>query len=629
MKKLCINIDNYLINILIVLALSLGLSVIGFQISSVFDIEILNRLKESPMLLLMNTLPLTVFMLFVYFITSRLWASYFIAGGFFILIQYVNRFKIRLRHEPLVPADLLLGNESTKVVKFSELQLNFGFFFIIISFLVVGLLLLFFIKSKKIIWPVKIIGAVASIAIFIALYNTSYENIKSYNSYKVYGSPYSQVDIVQSRGFLYAFLVKTHVFNVVKPEGYSVKYAESILQKYKSKSASPDSEEMDINTSELPHVISIMSEAFWDIDKVPGLQFNKEFYPLTNFNAITKESYAGHIITSVFGGGTSDTEFSVLTGDSLSITKDITNPYSLYIHRNILALPWIMKNSGYKTTAFHPGEPWFYNRYNVYDYLGFNRRFFINDMKLSDTKKNKTYVSDMDAFKFLLDDFKNHRDENPSFPYFNFTVTIQNHGPYATTNAGYPQALRKDDKLSDANYFMINNYVNGLLQCDRALGYLVDELREIDEPVVLLYFADHLPFLGDNFAAYEAMNYDVGTSGNIESYINTYKAPYFIWSNEAAKEWLKEQGNPTAVGKAPTVSSNYLSTELLNYIGINTPAYISYLNDIKKSLPVITNRVYKNGDGKFTEAMTDKEQKIISDYRILQHYMMFDNKKLR
>ncbi|HEY9060748.1 MAG TPA: LTA synthase family protein [Pseudobacteroides sp.] len=627
MKKLCININSYILNIMIVLLLSFGLSVIGFQISSVFDIEILKRLMASPMLLLLNTLPLTIAMLFAYFITSRLWTSYLIAGGFFIFIQYVNRYKIRLRHEPLVPADFVLGNESTKVVKISELQLNFGFFIVITSFLVISLILLLFIKSKKINWPVRAIGSVLSIVIFILLYRTYYNDVKLYNSFKTYGSEYSQVDIVQSRGFTYAFFVKTHVFNIVKPEGYSIKYAESILQKYKSKSDSGEYNEMDINTSELPHVIAIMSEAFWDIDKVPGIEFDKEYYPLTNYNAILKESYSGYIITSVFGGGTADTEFSFLTGNSLSITKDIKNPYSLYIHRDILSLPWILKNTGYKTTSFHPGDKWVYNRYNVYDYLGFNRRFFVNDMKDISRNNFSPYVLDKDTFNFLLADFENHRESNPSFPYFNFTVTIQNHGPYPVVNIGHPKALKKNNKLSGTDYNMINNYAGGLEKTDKALGHLVDELREVDEPVVLLFFSDHLPFLGNNFAAYQAMDYEVGTSGSTESYINTYKVPYFIWSNEAAKDLLEEQGKPAPVGKAPTISSNYLSTELLKYIGINTPAYINYLNQIKKSLPIITSRVYRTGNGKLTETLTDKEQKIISDYRILQHYMMFDNKK--
>ncbi len=616
MKKICINIKNPLVSILILVILSIMLSCMGFLISSVFSIDVLVRFIKSPMIFLMNTLPLVILMLFIYFLTSRIWTSYFISGIFFLIIQYVNRFKIQLRHEPFVPADILLGNESTNVLKLSELQLNEGFYIPILLFLCISLCLFLFIKSKKLNWTIKLIGAVLSVIVSLVMYSTLYGNVKLYSSFKVYGSEYSQVDVVKSKGFIYSFLVKAHVLDITEPEGYSQKYAEGILQKYKSS---------EVSVNKRPHVFAIMSEAFWNIDKVPGIKFTKDNNPLTNFNSIVKEAYSGNIITTVFGGGTADTEFSFLTGHSLGISNDISNPYILYIRKNIMALPWIMKNENYTTTAFHPGHSWFYNRFNVYEYLGFKSRSFIDDMPGIDANKGG-YVSDMKAVNFMLDDFNKHLSQKPDSPYFNFTVTIQNHGPYAKTNAGYPQVLSKESNVDEEYYYMVNNYINGLKQCDEALGLLVGKFKEMDEPIVLLYFSDHLPFLGENFAGYNAMNYEVGTSGSMESYINTYKVPYFIWSNDAAKELLKEQGNPAPVGKAPTISSNYLSIELMDYIGMKGSEYANYLRNVKDKLPVITKRVYQRANGEVTEKVTAEENKIISDYRILQHYMMFEKK---
>ena len=73
------------------------------------------------------------------------------------------------------------------------------------------------------------------------------------------------------------------------------------------------------------------------------------------------------------------------------------------------------------------------------------------------------------------------------------------------------------------------------MSCDKALGYLIEELEKVNEPVVLLYFSDHLPLLGENFSGYKAMNYNIGTSEDLEAYLNTYETPYFIWSNNLAK----------------------------------------------------------------------------------------------
>jgi len=617
MKKFCIEIKNPIVNILILIGLSIFMSCVGFLISSVFSIEILVRLVKSPLVFVLNTLPLLIIMLFFYFLTSRLWASYFISGIFFLLINYVNRFKIKLRHEPFVPADILLGNESTKVLKISELQLNRSFYVPIVVFLLISLFLFLFVKSKKLKWPVKVIGPVLSVVLSLVLYNTVYSNVKLYDSFKIYGNKYSLVDTVQSKGFIYSFIVKAHAFEITEPEGYSKKYAEDILEKYKSSDTS------NTSVKKRPHVFAIMSEAFWNIDVVPGLKFTQNNDPLTNFNSIVKESYSGNIITTVFGGGTADTEFSFLTGHSLAISDAISNPYVLYIRKNVMALPRIMEKENYTTTAFHPGYPWFYNRYSVYDYFGFNRRFFVDEMP--DPEANGSgYVYDKNAVNFILNDFKKYLSKNSDSPYFNFTVTIQNHGPYAMENAGYPQVLSKESSIDEEYYYMVNNYVNGLKQCDEALGLLVKEFKEMNEPIVLLYFSDHLPYLGQNFAGFNAMHYDVGTSGSVEAYINTYKVPYFIWSNDAAKKLLKEQGRPVPVGKAPTISSNYLSLELMDYIGIKGNEYTDYLRDIRSKLPVLTKRCYQRADGNIVEKISDEENKIISDYRILQHYMMFD-----
>jgi hypothetical protein len=140
-----------------------------------------------------------------------------------------------------------------------------------------------------------------------------------------------------------------------------------------------------------------------------------------------------------------------------------------------------------------------------------------------------------------------------------------------------------------------------------------------------LYFADHLPFLGQNFSGYKAIQYPIGNGASVEEYLNLYQTPYFIWSNKVAKEQLKKQGIPFLTGKAPQISANYLPAELLLYLGMNNSPYFKYLNEVKNKLPVISDRFYKTSSGIFTEVLNDKDNKVISEYSKLQYYMMFDN----
>ncbi len=612
-------------NILIVIGLSLCLSVIGALISSAFSLDVLMLYLTQPVLFLLNMLPLTLVMLCIYFLTSRIWISYIVTGSFYFVVQVVNYFKISLRQEPFVPADILLGNESTNVVKINELPINGGLIFLLVLFLIVGLGLFLFLKSKPVGWLYKVIGVTLSVMLSVVLYNTCYKNEKIYDNFKVHGTIYSSVDIVRSRGFIYSFLIKSNSLKLTSPEEYSVEEAEKVIGNYETEEAVQVSSNVNADKEE-PHVIAIMSEAFFDIDRIPGIKFDELNNPLKNFNRICEESYHGKIVTSVFGGGTSCTEFAFLTGTSLSLANWTADTYSAYIRKDTFSLTRLLESKGYKTTALHPGYPWFYNRFNVYEYFGFDNRFFADNVTERSTKSLTGYVSDMDTYKFLLSDFKNHLEKNPDSPYFNFTVTIENHGPYANEPIGYPEILKHNSSINEEYYQLVNNYVGGLRQNDEALGYLVEQLEKSGEPVVLVYFGDHLPFLGNDFAGYKAMNYNVGTSGSIEEYLNTYETPYFIWSNKSAKDLLRQQGKDVPVGEAPLISSNYLNTELLNYIGMKDCGYFDYLNEKKSSLPVITNRFYKTCDGKFTENLSDKDKKTVSEYRNLQYYMLFDKK---
>ncbi|NLL04914.1 MAG: LTA synthase family protein [Clostridiaceae bacterium] len=619
-----IYIESNLKNIILLICLSIVLSVMGTFVSSNFSFKVLLLYLTQPTLFLLNTLPLTLVMLFVFLLTSRFWISYFVSGSFYLIVQFVNCFKISLRHEPFVPADILLGNESTNVIKISELPIDNSLVIAMVLFLIGGISLFLVIEPKPTSWLYKAISIIVTVMLSGVLYNAFYKNESFYDKFKVEGTIYSSVDIVRSRGFIYSFLVKLNSLKLSPPEGYLAQEVKEVLATYENEQVIQVDNAIGSN-NKMPHVIAIMSEAFFDIDRIPGIEFNSSKEPLENYNKIIEEAYHGKIVTNVYGGGTACTECEFLTGTCLSISNWSADTYSAYIRKDTFSLARLFANKGYKTTALHPGYQWFYNRFNVYEYFGFDERYFAVDVTERNTKTLTGYVSDMDTYKFLLKDFRNHLERDPINPYFNFTVTIENHGPYPNEPIGYPEILKQNDSVDEQYYNLINNYVGGLKQNDEALGYLVEQLRKSEEPVVLVYFGDHLPFLGSEFAGYKAMNYSVGAYVGVDEYLNTYETPYFIWSNDSARHLFERQGKSVLLGEAPKISSNYLSTVFLDYMGINDSAYFNCLKDIKSQLPVITSRFYKNSNGDFTETLKEDERALLSKYTNLQYYMLFEN----
>lgn len=611
-------IHKYLINIIITILLSAVLSFIGILLSDVVDLVNVRRYLESPLLFALNTLPLTLFMLLIYHLTCRQWAAFTFGGGLFLTMQIVNRFKMKLREEPFIFSDILLGPEAARVVKLSEMPISLSVVLSCAFWLVCSVLLFIFVKSDKHGRIVKIAGITLSVALFTTALFGIYKDYKLYDSFKVRGSIYSRVDQFKSRGFLYSFLVKANSIKSIKPEGYSKAEAEQLLQQYEKKSGEGKQKDM-------PHIIAIMGEAFYDIDRVPGIEFTEGHDPLANFNRIIRQAYSGRIVTNIFGGGTANTEFAFLTGHSMPIMPEMSSPYSSYLRKDTFSLARILEKRGYASLAFHPGESWFYNRSNVYNFFGFDRIFFKKDMDLENVKFNHGYISDTDTYEFLLERFNEHLAAKPEAPLFEFVVTIDNHGPYSKEDIGYPEMLHRKKEMDISAYRLLNNYINGVSRCDQALGQLVDSISEIEEPVVLLYFADHLPFLGENDLGYKALNFDVNQSGEAEAFLNHYGTPFFIWSNRAAQKLLAGNGVPLLTGNAPMISANYIATELLKYTGIDGGAYFNFLSKLKEDLPIITNRFIKENN-MFTENISEKSEIMMDKYRKMQYYMIMEKK---
>jgi len=618
-KKLRIDIKSYAVNILVILLLSFTTSVIGVLLSDVVDMVNIQRYITTPLLFLVNMLPLTLLMLLIYHISSRHWAAFGLSGGLYIIMHIVNRFMMELREEPFMPADILLGTEAAAVVRITELPFDKTTVLSLVYWLVLTVLLFVFVRSGKMKWPARLAGAVAAIVLFGIAYTGIYKNVDKYNSYAVTGSIYSKVNLYKSRGFMYSFLVRIGTYKSIKPAGYDKESVQHALSLY-------DQPAWPASGGKMPHIIAVMGEAFYDMDRIPGIEFNEGYDPLANFNRIKEQAYSGRIVTNVFGGGTANTEFAFLTGHSMPIMPELTSPYSYYIRRDTFSLARALEEHGYATMAFHPGDSWFYNRVNVYKYFGFDNIFFKNDMDLDKVEINHGYISDMDTAKFVMEKFAEQLAKEPDKPFFQFIVDIDNHGPYSKKDLGYPRILKKTGELDESTYNILNNYLNGLMRCDKALGWLADSIMELDEPVVFVYFADHLPYLGENDIGYKALGFDVDTNGKLEEYLNKYETPYLILVNEKAEKLLLENGITVRRGKAPQISANYLAVELLKMTCIDAGNYFNYLSYLEEELPVITERFFREKD-KFTDSPSERTKDMIRTYSQLQYYMMMDDEE--
>ena len=354
---------------------------------------------------------------------------------------------------------------------------------------------------------------------------------------------------------------------------------------------------------ENPNVIIIMSESFWDINKLE-VDFSKN--PIAYFDSLKEESIHGDLYVPVFGGGTANTEFEVLTGLTMkNYPNDWHMVYREEIDYPLSSLASIFREAGYKTHAFHPYHSWYYERNEVYPKLGFEESIFMEDMEDADTHGpfiSDEYVTD-ELIKLL---------ESTKEPVFNFTVTMQNHGPY--NEARNPSIIDLDTNLEESQENMLKIYGEGLYYSDQALKKLVEYLRESDEPTLLLFFGDHLPMLGENYGIYRELGYlGEETPEELQDDLRLYTVPYVLWSNYDRKSEEK-----------PLQNASYLTPLILEEVGRQKPLYLEAVSSIQERAPLILNSYLKDQEGVRYDRGTDEYQEIVSLYQNIRDQLVYE-----
>jgi phosphoglycerol transferase MdoB-like AlkP superfamily enzyme len=311
------------------------------------------------------------------------------------------------------------------------------------------------------------------------------------------------------------------------------------------------------------------------------------------------------MISPAFGGGTANVEFEMLTGFSNLFFNTSIIPYNVYFKHNTPSIVSAFKDSGYDTVAIHPNTGDFYNRNNVYKYLGFDEFQDVKSFDQSNQIKGN-YVSDDTLVDRITDTLK-----QKSKPTFILGVTMQNHDPYTSNikNYGSNREIQvESDKLNDVEKDVLGNFAQGVYDEDRALGKLIEAVKKNDRPTLVYFYGDHLPRLGiglpdGNYEIYNKLGYADGKT-DPRSDKKFYEIPLVTWSSY--KE-LPKLDTP--------MSPNQIALEILRDAGIKYPSYFNSLLEFRDKYPYLSS--YLNNK---TDLLNDKT---IKDYYMVQYDIMF------
>lgn len=381
----------------------------------------------------------------------------------------------------------------------------------------------------------------------------------------------------------------------IKPNGYDLDTISTFEKEY----ATTSSEEV-----QTPTIIVIMDESFADLS-VLGSELKTNIAVTPFLDSIHENMIRGYALTSVYGGNTPNSEFEFLTGNSMAFLPKSAIPYQQYISQETASIVSLLKSYNYTCEVTHPFDSTGWMRTKVYPLLQFDRYTFIEDYPQENLIRD--FVSDQEMFECIIQKYET-RDLKNGF--FLFGVTMQNHGGYLYKGDNYEDSVQLEG-YSEA-YPDVEQYLSVIHETDSALEYLLMYFKAVEEPVIILFYGDHLPGLDIDF--YEEVY--GGSFETLEEQQMLHTIPFFIWANyDIEEQFIK------------LTSINYLSLYLMEAAGLPLSAYQQFLCDIQNTIPAINSfGYYSLSNQRFMqldEAEGDEKRSILK-YQQLQYNAMFD-----
>lgn len=607
--------------ILLGLACSVVVTLFVLWAHPVSVLAMLGKMLRQPLILFLNWLPIALLTAAFAFAFRNVFFSSALVGLIAGAMSLINRVKLTIRGEPFVPRDISLIKEAADAAGSYDMTLpwfQIGCLVVMTAVFIVLGVLLPLKKSedapKKRGALVRVMGFVLCLAVLVGAVGLVYSSTDLYNSFET-TEPYNLSSVNNELGFAYYFCYHFSTYKIEKPEGFDRDEAASWETGYES---APDA--ADVN------VVFVMNEAFSDILNEDVFVFPEGENPMEVYNTLAEgeNAWAGHIVVPYFAGGTADTEFDVASGMQTNLLNPAAPSLTAFrtVNRDLDSIFRIFGADGYTSCFMHPGQSWFYNRENVYDWFGADESFFVEDF---DAEYKGSWVTDESVLRELVSRFE-EKSAGGGLD-FTYAVTIQNHMSYTAEKYGdyvCPE-VETTAELSPEIQTAVNVYAEGIRDANAMLEDLTGFYSEQSEPVLLVFFGDHLPYLGDNRQGYAELGLPAASVTGGEDPFAAYTAPVLFWCNDAAAEAL-DFANAIEALDLPAdgrISACYLGAAVLELTGRGEVSpWFAFLNEMRRELPVLHNGYYESADGEITTEPTAEEAALVSRMRCWAYYKL-------
>lgn len=608
--------------------------------------------NEQQYQIVLNYLIVLIAYLLVVFLINRFWIATAVFAVVSVVLATANYFKVSLRNEPVIPTDLNFLGNSGQILSFipaDGMQLLYTAIGVVAGTVIVCALCHVLDARRTLITMTRkdrdaaeeydgnrlarwlrrlsprgcIIRLLLVVTPLTALACFTWNLGVAGSWAKVLAAKFSDAPVLfsaiqdmQQNGYVVGFLRNVHVRAMEKPDGYSRESMERIAQEY-----AQDAERINLTREtdlEDNTVIMILSESFSDPARVPDVALSGD--PIASIRQIKDETTSGLTLSTGYGGGTANIEYQALTGLSLAnFDSSLSVAYQQLVPSQKWTPSfnqlWNTESGTAGSEAFHSYNRSMYFRGTNYAKFGFSTFWAedgTNQLTHTDTIEDNPYISDAELYQSILDSV----EADGTASSFVQAVTMQNHMPYYDWYAD--NEFKDDDQSAYANDYErqdVETYAKGLQFTDQATKEFLDELDELDKPVTVIFYGDHLPGIYTHMTDRK--------EGSL------YVTDYFIWSNAASTAAATKLDVPGV----QVTSSNYFMALAAQHMNAKVTPYLAFLTELRETIAAIGpagvaidgeydgNPVYLDADGEriTQDALTDEQRKLLDDYTLIQY----------
>lgn len=518
-----------------------------------------------------------------------------------VALSFGNVIKIQSRNEPFIWSDLKGGASLIKEVVW-DMILKEHFVLVIIGLIVFTVLVIVLVKRHKDQFHLKNrLIVLASVVVLMGFFLNNTNMLLAKVGAVVY--PNNNEANLKTNGPGLTFFFSQEGTIMQEPNGYSKQKMQELVADVTSRYANETSDENE----EKPTFIYLLSEALFDPTSVEGTVWKED--PMPTLRKLQQQN-GGEMLVNTFGGGTANTEYSVLTNMSHEVLNAGAVPYAYLKENNDRAYSSIpaFKDKGYETLALHSYTATSYNRPEVFDLLSIDTFLSEKELKAAAPSSYYTegYMSDESFYDAII---KNLNDSTQLI----HAMSMQNHFPYDKDRKGELKETENLLKNSDeiTNGVQLATYARGVKKTDDDLAKLIESLQKIDKEIYIVLYGDHLPALDKEF--YDANNITSNDNQNIAKFLT----PYFIWNNKGNQVETPAISNPEFITLQAHKASNTIFTKFQQ---------LTYDLSQKLSAFDLNTGTYFVDGKETTEAKLAPETKaMLDDYRLIMYDLLSGN----